>query len=226
MFIIACRNGFLLSVLALCFWGCTVTQPTGGTPPAPPAPVAFLDATRMNVLYVGVGNLLEVTATGVSLSDVTLESDQLSISAGANGKFTATASRPGEAQVVIKAGEKVIGTKAYRVKRIPDPVARLSRSSGGAMSNGEFKAQGGVGAFLNNFDFDVRCSIVGYELTYQAKRQDPVSSINSGARYNAKSKRLIVQAKPGDTYYFTNVKAKCPGDPASRTINTMVFRIQ
>ncbi|MEM1359254.1 MAG: GldM family protein, partial [Bacteroidota bacterium] len=137
-----------------------------------------------------------------------------------------TASRPGEATLLIKAGDKILGSKSYRVKRIPDPVARLSRSSGGRMGNGEFKAQGGVGAFIDNFDFDVRCAIQGYELTYLPKRGDPISSLNAGARYNAKSQRLIRQAKPGDVFYFTNVKAKCPGDAAGRTINTMVFRIQ
>ena len=37
-------------------------------------------------------------------------------------------------------------------------------SWGGAMGNGEFKAQGGVGAFLDNFDFDANCTIPGYKL--------------------------------------------------------------
>jgi hypothetical protein len=33
-------------------------------------------------------------------------------------------------------------------------------------------------------------------------------------------------AKPGDTYYFDNVKALCPGDPAGRPINSMVYKIK
>lgn len=94
------------------------------------------------------------------------------------------------------------------------------------MGNGEFKAQGGVGAFLDNFDFDANCAIQGYNLVYVAKRQDPVEVINGGARYNDKSKRLVQRAKPGDIYYFDNVKAKCPGDIAGRTINSMVFNIK
>ncbi|MEM9525086.1 MAG: GldM family protein [Bacteroidota bacterium] len=222
MLITVSRN-LLLPLLAVLCWGCTVTQPTGG---ATTAPVVSLAATKMNVLYIGVDNPLEVTAAGVALNEIKVESDQVSVSQGADGQFVATASRPGEATLLIKAGDKILGSKSYRVKRIPDPVARLSRSSGGRMGNGEFKAQGGVGAFIDNFDFDVRCAIQGYELTYLPKRGDPISSLNVGARYNAKSQRLIRQAKPGDVFYFTNVKAKCPGDAAGRTINTMVFRIQ
>jgi hypothetical protein len=94
------------------------------------------------------------------------------------------------------------------------------------MGNGEFKAQGGVGAFLDNFDFDARCQITGFNLVYVAKRQDPVQSTNGGARYTSKSSRLVSQAKPGDIYYFDNVRAKCPGDAATRKINTMVFTIR
>ena len=142
------------------------------------------------------------------------------------GKYIATASRPGEAKISVSGGGLQNTNFAFRVKRIPDPVARLSKSSGGAMGNGEFKAQGGVGAFLDNFDFDAKCVIQGYNLTYVAKRQDPVESVNGGARYNAKSKRLIDRAKPGDIFYFDNVKAKCPGDSAGRKINSMVFKIK
>jgi hypothetical protein len=119
-----------------------------------------------------------------------------------------------------------IGEKDFRVKRIPDPVARLSKKAGGTMGNGEFKAQGGVGAFLDNFDFDAKCSIQGYNLVYVAKRQDPVEAVNRGGRYTDKSKRLVMKAKPGDIYYFDNVKARCPGDKVGRPINSMVFKIK
>ena len=79
---------------------------------------------------------------------------------------------------------------------------------------------------MDNFDFDATCKIQGYTLTFVAKRQDPVDSVNQGARYNEKSRRLVGQAKPGDIFYFDNVKARCPGDIAGRTINSMVFKIK
>ncbi|MCB0562374.1 MAG: hypothetical protein KDD09_25650, partial [Phaeodactylibacter sp.] len=117
-------------------------------------------------------------------------------------------------------------SKVFRVKRIPDPVARLSKSQGGAMGNGEFKAQGGVGAFLDNFDFDANCTIQGYKLVYVAARQDPVEVVNGGARYGDAARRLVNKAKPGDIFYFDDVKARCPGDNVGRPINSMVFKIQ
>ncbi|MCB9081585.1 MAG: hypothetical protein H6555_07740 [Lewinellaceae bacterium] len=94
------------------------------------------------------------------------------------------------------------------------------------MGNGEFKAQRGVIAVLNNFDFDARCEIAGFELVYAPRRQDPIPVINPGSTFNGQARDLIGQAKPGDSYYFNNVRARCPGDPASRKINSMVFTIK
>ena len=185
-----------------------------------------VSADKMNVFYIGVENPITVSAAGVSSNDLKVNPTGVKLKSAGRGKFIATADRPGQSKITVSGGGLEPTTFDFRVKRIPDPVARLSKSSGGSMGNGEFKAQGGVGAFLDNFDFDAICKIAGYNLTYVAKRQDPVESVNAGARYNAKSKRLVNQAKPGDIYYFDNIKARCPGDKAGRKINSMVFKIQ
>ncbi|MEM9820223.1 MAG: gliding motility protein GldM [Bacteroidota bacterium] len=183
-------------------------------------------ATKMNVFYIGVENPVSVTAAGISSNALKVDPSGITLKKGGTSGYIVTATRPGEAAITVSGGGLKATKFPFRVKRIPDPIARLSKSSGGAMGNGEFKAQGGVGAFLDNFDFDAKCKIQGYNLTYVAKRQDPVESTNAGARYNAKSKRLVNQAKPGDIFYFDNVKAKCPGDKAGRKINSMVFKIK
>jgi len=183
-----------------------------------------LIADKMNVLYLGVENPLTVHREGGS-GDVRLNADGLGIKSVGTNKFTVSASRPGEVTVTVseEGGRKNF---PFRVKRIPDPQARLNSSAGGSIGSGEFKAQGGVGAFLDDFDFEARCAIEGFTLTYVAKRGDAIESINRGPRYNTLSRRLIGNAKPGDIYAFTNVKAKCPGDAAGRMINSMVFTIK
>ncbi len=184
-------------------------------------------ASKMNVLYIGVENPVKLNIPSVALNSlqVTGTGGGVKVKKVSDRNYILTVRKPGETTLSIT-GKGYKKDIPFKVKRIPDPVARVGKSAGGAMGNGEFKAQGGVGAFLDDFDFDARCSIQGYRLTRVAKRQDPVESLNSGARYNAKSKRLIRMAKPGDTYLFTNVKARCPGDPAGRRINTMVFNIK
>jgi len=186
-----------------------------------------VSADKMNVFYIGVENPITVSAAGVSSNDLKVSGTGVTLKPNGKNKWIATANKPNNnAGINVSGGGLKATTFKYRVKRIPDPVARLSQKNGGSMGNGEFKAQQGVGAFLDNFDFDAKCKIQGYELTRVAKRQDPVSSVNPGARYSDKSRRLVNAASPGDIYYFDNVKARCPGDSAGRKINPMVFKIK
>ena len=183
---------------------------------------------KMNVFYVGVDNPISVSAAGISSNEL-----KVSISgAGGNiekvgsNNFVVRVSRLGEECKVNVSGGGLQDSKSFRVKRIPDPIARLGALKDSRVGNGEFKAQPGVIAYLDDFDFDARCEIQGYSFTYQPARQDPVTVVNDRGPYNAESMRLVNLAKPGDTYYFDNVKARCPGDPAGRTINSLVYKIR
>lgn len=192
------------------------------------APPVAVSAEKMNVFYIGVENPLLVSAGGAAGElRVTVSGGGSGIRSAGAGRYLVTVSQPGTCVVTVR-GTGLSGGKQFqfRCKRIPDPVARLSKSQGGSMGSGEFKAQGGVGAYLPDFDFDAGCAITGFDLTYVARRQDPVTVTNAGARFNEQSTRLISRAKPGDIYFFANVRAKCPGDEASRPINTMVFTIR
>jgi hypothetical protein len=116
----------------------------------------------------------------------------------------------------------------YRVKRIPDPTPLLgAKHRSKAMANGEFKAQSGIAAVLENFDFDVKCEVVGFEATYLKKRQDPSPEIaNAGARFNDRIQAMVNQANPGDQYFFDNVKTRCPGDSQPRNLGGLAFKIR
>ena len=189
---------------------------------------ASVTADKMNVFYIGVNNPVSVTVAGSSSNTLKVSASGANIT-GSKGKYTVTASRPGEATINVSAEGFKSTPYKFRVKRIPDPVPALGagpNKNGGMMGNGEFKAQLGIAAILENFDFDAKCNIMGYELTRVAKRQDPVSQINSGARYGSDCQRLVRMAAPGDTYYFDKLKAKCPGDAAGRKLPSIVFRIK
>jgi hypothetical protein len=152
------------------------------------------------------------------------------INRNSDGTFNVKVSSPtrlGEFAYINVTAPGLSERREFRVKRIPDPVAKLSASMGGVMNSGEFKAQRGLFAVLENFDFDAKCEIIGYQLVRVPRRQDPQMEANRGGSYNAGAKGLIDQAKAGDTYYFENVKARCPGDAQSggRDINQLVFKI-
>ncbi|MBP6825509.1 MAG: gliding motility protein GldM [Saprospiraceae bacterium] len=181
---------------------------------------------KMNVFYIGVENPISVSAAGVSSNDVKVTASGVSVSSKGGGHYVVTATTPGEANLTV-AGGGASSTFKYRVKRIPDPVPMLgAKHRSKAMPNGEFKAQGGIAAILEAFDFEAKCDIVGFEMTYLPKRQDPIAKNNSGARWNSEVGEMINKAKPGDSYFFDDIKCKCPGDQAARNIGGLAFKIR
>ena len=185
-----------------------------------------VSADKMNVFYMGVQNPISVSASGVSSNDVRVSgSGPISVS-GSYPSYTITANNPGDAKINVTAKGQSLGSFTYRVKRIPDPVARLGKADGGAMGNGAFKAQPGLIAWLDNFDFDAKCQIQGYKLVRVPKRQDPITVVNPGGKFNGDAQRIVRAATPGDTYYFQDVKGRCPGDKAGRKLNSLIFNIR
>ena len=112
------------------------------------------------------------------------------------------------------------------MKRIPDPVAKLGRKKGGTMSPAEFRAQEGVLWALENFDFEAQCKILGFEMARVPKKDDAKIEKNSGGRFRGGAVTIKDAAKRGDTYFFSDIKAKCPGDIHGRELNPMVFKIR
>ncbi len=192
---------------------------------------AAISASKMNVFYVGVDNPVEVSVAGVSSSQVNVTATgdgSPSITKNSDGTFTvrasrATGNRTGAVLTVSAPGFST--SKEFRVKAIPDPVPTLSNVRGGAMSSGQFKAQGGVMPVLEGFDFDARCTLDGFRIVRVAPRADPEIETNPGASYSDAARRLVAKATAGDRYFFENIKCKCPGDVASRDIGTMTFSI-
>ncbi len=187
-------------------------------------------ATAMNVIYIGVDNPISVAAAGVPSESIRVTSKDIKLKKISPFEYIATATRPTKNAVISVSGKGLDKTDfIYRVKKISDPVPILGKGpnkTGGTMGNAEFKAQLGLGTMLQNFEWDVNCVIQGYELTRQAKLADPMSAINSRGKYVGQAKRLVQQARPGDIYYFDNIKVKCPGDKIGRRLSSVVFKIR
>ena len=186
---------------------------------------------KMNVFYIGVDNPVAVSAAGVNSQDVKVS---MSGAGGGSiarkdGNWNVTVKTPTKKNEYAKINVAAPGlneSRDFRVKRIPDPVAKLSNSRGGAMPAGEFKAQQGVRPDLQGFDFDAKCTVTEFVVVRVPKRQDPEPSRNSGGKYSGKTPSIINKAVAGDKYFFENIKCKCPGDAAARNIGQMVFNIK
>lgn len=190
-------------------------------------PSVNVAADKMNVFYVGVDNPVTVAAAGITTSNMKVSMSGGTLKSQGKTSYIATVSKPGEAVITVtdtKNGKKFPFT--FRAKRIPDPIVKLGKKVDGMMGSGEFKAQPGLAAWLENFDFDARCQVQSYTMYYTRKRQDPVELKGTGGRFSGQVASAVKQAKPGDQYAFTDVKARCPGDSAGRRVNGLTFQIR
>jgi len=191
-----------------------------------------ISATKMNVFYIGVPNPVEISASGISSNkmNVGITGGGATIKRNGDGTYTVNATRPTKpsefAYVTVSAPGIETSKKAFRVKRIPTPTVKLGTKLGGSIGNGAFKVNKGLIPFLEGFDFDAKCNVVGFRLVRSPKRDDPRVEENRGNRFNGKVQGLINMAKPGDRYFFENVKCKCPGDKYARDVNNLSFLIK
>jgi hypothetical protein len=193
----------------------------------PPACAIALD--KMNVFYVALDNPITIVARGVAVDQLIVQGEGVTVEKVRGDQYVVHATRPGEASITVSGGDLKPMVFNYRVKRFPDPTLCLGgnlKNRSGYMGNGEFKAQGGIAAIMTGLDIDASCETIRYELTYLAKGQAPVTITNLGARFGPEAQALIQKAKPGDQYFFDDVKVRCPGDVGGRNLGGLSFTIK
>lgn len=201
---------------------------------APPDHAAVVSATKMNVFYIGVDNPLEASISGIPTSKINVSMTGGNLTPQGTGTYNVRVTSPGEATVNVS-GPRTDGKgnfsdqKKFRVKRIPDPYPAIGNSpsnkKGGAMKTGEFKAHQGIRAILENFDFEADFRVTSFEATYAPKRDDLQIATNSGAKFNSQVVSWQQKVKPGDAFFFDNIKAVGP-DGTTREIGSLSYKIR
>jgi len=201
---------------------------------APPDHAAVVSATKMNVFYIGVDNPLEASISGIPTSKISANMTGGTMTPNGAGTYNVRVTSPGEATVNVS-GPRSDGkgtfsdAKKFRVKRIPDPYPAIGNSpsnkKGGAMKTGEFKAHQGIRAILENFDFEADFRVTSFEATYAPKRDDLQIGTNQGAKFNSTVASWQSKVKPGDAFFFDNIKAVGP-DGTTREIGSLSYKIR
>lgn len=185
---------------------------------------------KMNVFYIGVDNPVSISVPGYG-------SDKVSATMNGNGTITKSSgggyivkvTTPGKTSVVVSVkGEdgktKSFPGKEFRIKRVPDPVAKVGNSPGGKIPAAQFKVQRGVLAVLENFDFELKFNVVGFEMTYAAKRQDLITKSAKGPAFTSDMEEFLKRAKPGDVFYLDEIRVQGP-DGQTRKLPSIVFQL-
>lgn len=193
---------------------------------------ASIQLDKMNVFYIGVPNPITVSAAGYSLQDISVAIDGAQVTPDSKagiGHYEVNVTKPGKVMANINAktegGVKKVGAMEIRVKFIPDPVAKVGGKTSGGIPSSTLKAQIGVVADLEAFDFDTRFVVTGYEISMIPKRGELQGPFKSDGPYLNKDKDiidLIKRSKPGDRVFIENIKAIGP-DKRTRNLNPINF---
>jgi gliding motility-associated protein GldM len=193
----------------------TVGVPSGAS--------VFLE--KMNVLYIGVENPLNISAGSAGLEKMDVKfggAGELKSVGG--GRYTIKPSgSPGRANINVNVNGKSTPFE-MRVKRLPDPQAMVGTNKGGSISSALFKATGGLFAKLDS-DFDVNFQVISYTVGANGGQfQKYETASNEGARWTGNAKAIIDRATPGSSIFFDQIKVKGPDGP--RDIPAIVFQLK
>ena len=196
------------------------------------APVATISPTKMNVFYIGVPNPVSISASGVPLSAVkpSISAGSLTPVSGKPGEFEVRVTTPGEVNVVVMAtidkGTKKMGEQMFRVKRIPDPTARIGFQKPGRISSEVLSSQGGILAVLEGFDFDAKFTVASYKVYITPPRADFKEYSSSSAAFTSEIKTALGQYKlRGTTVMIDDITVVGP-DGGRRNLDPVVYKIQ
>jgi gliding motility-associated protein GldM len=189
-------------------------QYTVGTPGG-----AAVMPTKMNVFYIGVDNPIKIgSPTGMEKTQVTISSGSVS---GSGSERTVRVSAIGNVTVNVIADGKP-NSFPFRVKRIPDPVFKVGDGRP-RMATVTFKNQSFCRVDLENFDFDLRFSVVSATVYFYGAGFNGVQqgTISGGSLDGVKA--LMAKCQPGSSVSFDNVKVQ--GPDGVRSIDGRTFQL-
>lgn len=187
---------------------------------------ASLQLDKMNVMYIGVDNPITLAASGYNIEDVKLHMPDAELTSTGKGTFLAKVTKQGVLDYTISAsrgggqGSAQIGSGKIRVKMIPPPTAMIGPKPVSVMPVGQAKAQQGVMAKLDNFDFEANFKVTSFRFVFIPKTGDAVPIEVKGNAFTGQCKDLIDRSRPGDKWLIENVRAIGP-DMIPRSINSV-----
>jgi gliding motility-associated protein GldM len=196
------------------------------------APSASVSADKMNVIYIGVDNPISISVPGVPAEKVSFNAKGVTLTPdakGGKGHFLAKATAVGEAtiDVVAAQGDKKIpmGSFKFRLKRIPDPIAKIGGKKEGSIPKAQLAAQSAIIPVMEGFDFDLFSKVKSFKMSRYGKGRDPIEKTSDSNTLTGDMKTIIDQSRPGDKILFEYIKATMP-DGTTRDINSISLTVQ
>lgn len=185
---------------------------------------------KMNILYSGLKNPISISAPGIPNEQIVPSISKGKIIRNANGNWDVEVPA-GERTTTISAAANVdgkslpLGSYEFRIKRVPDPIAKIADLTDGTIDKNRLLASRAIIPEMVDFDFEgFHFEIVSYELsTYRGTELQRTGTVR-GNVFNDAVSNLIKNAGRGQRLYFERIQAKGP-DGTMRTLNPINLEI-
>jgi gliding motility-associated protein GldM len=196
------------------------------------APSVTISPTKMNVFYRGLGNPVDVSVPGIAKENLRIEMT--------NGKITPSGNqflvyptdldelgRRTKVSVYAKVSgvDKLMGTMDFRVKKVPDPVAKIANLAGGNIKKEDLKLEDGMLAVLVDFDFDLKFVITQFDVSITGAGGYVSTWKSTNNRFTDEQKKQFSNLAMGSIIYFDNIRAK-GDDGTNRPLDPISFKIR
>ncbi|HMC97029.1 MAG TPA: GldM family protein, partial [Flavobacteriales bacterium] len=183
------------------------------------APLLVASPTKMNVLYRGVDNPIELSVPGVPAERVqaTLSNGRIVRSGNA---WTASGLSGSNAELYAQAQmpdgtTRRIGPVKFRVKDLPTPMAYVSDRNAldTRIKRATLTAAQGLTAKLPDTEFLAKFQVLRFTLQVERGSQ-PIDRPVTGGLFDTDVKFIFSKLRPGDRVIFQDIKARLENAPA------------
>lgn len=195
---------------------------------APPS--LTVAAKKMNVFYRAVDNPVSISVPGIAKNMI-----RPSIS---EGEIVADPDAPGDWLVRITDGvpSAIVSAQAqyegqwmdmgsfeFRVKRVPDPVAKIAGKVDGPINKNELLGANAIIPVMEDFEFDLNFIVTSFAMA-TIINGDWVPKRASGNRFTSEMQEIIRNSRRGQKFFFENIQAQGP-DGTRRTLSPVNLTI-
>lgn len=186
----------------------------------------------MNIVYIGVPNLISVSIPNYSCDELIIEVDAGELQkvgdSGCSYDYMAKAETPNSIifRVFVKTKkgrEKKLEAK-FRVKAIPPPEASIGRKRNAEISHAFLKANLGLIADLSGFDIQAVYRVTTFNYAIIRNKKVIKNGTNESAKFDDKTKTDFSNLEPKDKVLFYNISCKAP-DSRIQTLESFELTI-
>ncbi len=194
-------------------------------------PSLTVSAIKMNVFYIGVDNPVQISVPGVPEESIIPSISVGSLTRDPLGKDWIVTVPTGQKETVISVDAQIdgkkkgMGSKKYRIKKLPDPIALIANKNDGPINRNILVAAGIIVPKMpDDFEFDLLYKIISFKMVMQIRGNEVWDAKSNSNKLTDEMMNNIKAANKGQKIWFENIVARGP-DNLDRQLAPIVLTI-